>query len=390
MKKLLFAAAFLVCFPPLPMVAAQTAAHLFLKLPPFVVTPDGMAVASDGSLVVACPNFASYQHGTDKPAVPACLAKIDRDGVAHKWIELPPMPETGRICPMGIEFGPHGELYMVDNQNWLTGNGANGEINEGRILRLVIRSNRLKEIVVVAKGISHPNGVRFHNGNLYVSVSTLPKVKRPDGLLVSGVYRFPANGHEIEVTNTLADRNLIASFVTHNRYTQYGLDGIVFDSKGNLFVGNFGDGTIHKLVLDAKGNVVANTLFARTDFDIARDPATPGFLAYAANTKLRTTDGICVDAGDNLYVADFSNNSIDKITSDGKITVLAHNDDNDGQTGGLNEPGEPIVWGGRLIVSNFDAVSGPDKVHTQHHSPATLSVIELSISASSPSESRRQ
>jgi len=349
-----------------------------------------MAIASDGSLVVACPNFASYAQGTNKPVVPACLAKIGLDGVAHKWIELPPMPETGRIAPMGIEFGPDGDLYMVDNQNWLAGNGANGEINQGRILRLVLRNDRLEEIAVVAKGISHPNGIRYHNGYLYVTVSMLPKVKRPDGLLVSAVYRFPANGHEIEVTNTLADKSMIASFVTHNRYTRYGLDGIVFDSKGSLFVGNFGDGTIHKLVLDAKGNVISNTLFAHTDFDIARDPATPGFLAYAAKTKLRTTDGICVDADDNLYVADFSNNSIDKITPDGKISVLAHNDDNDGQTGELNEPGEPIVWGGRLIVSNFDAVSGPDKVHTQHHSPATLSVIELSIAASATSDFRRR
>jgi sugar lactone lactonase YvrE len=231
---------------------------------------------------------------------------------------------------------------------------------------------------VVAKGISHPNGIRYRDGNLFVTVSALPKVKRPDGLLVSGVYRFPAAGKEIAVNNTLDDKSLIASFVTHNRFTQYGLDGIVFDSKGNLYVGNFGDGTIHKLVLDAAGDVVANTLFAHTDFDTARDPAQPGFLSYAAKTKMRTTDGICVDADNNLYVADFSNNSIDKVTPSGQITVLAHNDDTDGQTGLLNEPGEPIVWGGRLIVSNFDAVSGPDKVHTAHHSPATLSVIELS------------
>jgi len=377
MKKLLLAAALLACLVPSPALTAQTAAHLFLKLPPFVVTPDGMAIAPDGSLVVSCPNFASYTQGTGKAAVPACLAKIDLNGVAHKWIELPPMAETGRICPMGIEFGPDGALYMVDNQNWLAGNGANGEINQGRILRLVIRGDKLEEFTVVAKGISHPNGIRFHNGNLFVTVSMLPKVKRADGLLVSGVYRFPANGKDIQVTDTLADKSLIASFITHNRYTQYGLDGIAVDGKGNLFVGNFGDGTIHKLVLDAEGNVVANTLFAQTDFDITRDPAKPDFLDYAAKTKLRTTDGICVDASDNLYVADFSNNSIAKVTPQGKITVLAHNADNDGQLGGLNEPGEPIVWGGRLIVSNFDAVSGPDKVHTQHHSPATLSVVEL-------------
>ncbi|MDR3724902.1 MAG: hypothetical protein P4K83_10485 [Terracidiphilus sp.] len=377
MKKILLAVILLASFSA-SLPAAQQTAHLFLKLPAFAVTPDGMAVAPDGALIVSCPNFASSTLDSNAPSVPACLIRIDLNGVARKWVELPPMPETGRICPMGIEFGPDGALYMVDNQNWAGGNGADGTINQGRILRLVIHHNKIEELTVVAKGISHPNGIRYRDGNLFVTVSALPKVKRPDGLLVSGVYRFPASGKEIAVNNTLDDKNLIASFVTHNRFTQYGLDGIVFDSKGNLYVGNFGDGTIHKLVLDAAGNVVANTLFAHTNFDTTRDPAQPGFLEYAAKTKLRTTDGICVDADNNLYVADFSNNSIDKVTPSGQITVLAQNGDNDGQTGELNEPGEPIVWGGRLVVSNFDAVSGPDKVHTAHHGPATLSVIELS------------
>ena len=109
------------------------------------------------------------------------------------------LAETGRACPMGIEFGPEGELYVVDNQNWAAGNGPNGEINQGRILRLRLGWDKLVETIVVAKGISHPNGLRYRNGQVYVTVSKLPKVKRPDGLMVSAVYRFPANGHDIQV-----------------------------------------------------------------------------------------------------------------------------------------------------------------------------------------------
>ena len=88
---------------------------------------------------------------------------------------------------------------------------------------------------------------------MYVTVSKLPKVKRPDGLMVSAVYRFPGDGRDIQVNDTLDDPNLLASFVTENKFAQYGLDGIVFDSKGNLFVGNFGDGKISKLTFDAQG-----------------------------------------------------------------------------------------------------------------------------------------
>ena len=355
----------------------QGHSRLFTKLPDFVSTPDSMVVAPDGTLVVSCPNFATLAQNSGPAKSPAVLLKIDSEGIAHKWVDLPPMPETGRIAPMGMAFGPAGELYLVDNQDWAAGNGANGEINRGRILRLMIRRNQIVEFDVVAKGISHPNGIRYWKGNLYVTVSMLPKVKRPDGLLVSGLYRFPADARELEVGNTLDDKTLVASFVTQNRFTRYGLDGIVFDSRGNLYVGNFGDGTVYKLTLDLSGNLLSSQVFAKTDFDTKRDPAEAGFLAYAETTKLRTTDGICVDADGNLYVADFSNNSIDRVTPAGEISTLAHNGDTDGQAGELNEPGDAVIWNGRLIVANFDAVSGPDKVHTAHHAPATLSVIEL-------------
>jgi sugar lactone lactonase YvrE len=352
-------------------------AQLFVTLPEYAVTPDGMAIAPDGDLVVACPNYASYAPGSNRPSVAACLIKIDKHGQVRKWVEIPVLAETGRACPQGLAFGPKSELYVVDNQNWAAGNGANGEINQGRILRLVIKDDRIVESAVVAKGISHPNGIRYHKGYLYVTVSMLPKVKRPDGLMTSAVYRFPQDGREIEVANTLEDKNLLASFVTENRYTQYGLDGIVFDSKGNLFVGNFGDGVISKIVMDAQGYIVSNTIFARTNFNTSLDPKAPGFLAQAMNSKLRTTDGICVDSHDNLYVADFSNNAIAKITPAGVVSVLAQNGDSDGRRGELNEPGEPIVWNGRLIVSNFNAVVGPDKVSSKHTSPATMSVMKL-------------
>jgi hypothetical protein len=95
---------------------------------------------------------------------------------------------------------------------------------------------------------------------------------------------------------------------------------------------------------------------------------------------MRTIDGICVDGEDNIYVADFSNNAIARVTPAGVISVLWQNGDTDGRDGGLDQPGEPILWNGRLVVSNFDAVYGPDnpdKVNTKNDQPATLSVLPL-------------
>lgn len=139
---------------------------------------------------------------------------------------------------------------------------------------------------------------------------------------------------------------------------QYGLDGIVFDKKGNLYVGNFGDGSIHKS-LWIKWKVLSNTIWAQD------------------STQLVTTDGICMDEKDNMYVADFSANAIARITPDRKIVRIAQSPDCDGSNGGLDQPGEPIVWNGKLIISCFDIVTGPDKINTKHDKPYTLAQLDL-------------
>ena len=85
--------------------------RLLVKLPDYCPTPDGMAIAPDGRLVVACPNFADQSRS-------GCLIKIDRRGNVRKWVDVPKLEVTGVACPMGICFGADGDLYVVDNQGW--------------------------------------------------------------------------------------------------------------------------------------------------------------------------------------------------------------------------------------------------------------------------------
>lgn len=352
----------------LPWVAAAgQPSQLLVTLPECAVTPDGMAVAPDGQLVVACPNFAD-------PQTPGCLIKIDGELHVRKWVDVPPLAETGRACPMGIAFAPDGDLYVVDNQNWASGNGKQGELNQGRVLRLRIREDRVEQTTVVARQISHPNGVRVRNGQVYLTVSMLPKVHRPDGLLTSAVYRFATDDHDVALTNTLDDANLLVSLVTRNVDCQYGADGLEFDSRGHLYIGNFGDGAIHRVTFDRQGKVLSNTVFAKTD--LKTPIGDPKFREKMVQARMRTTDGMCVDEHDNLYVADFSNNAVCRVDPQGRITVLAQSPDCKGSEGGLDQPGEPILWKGKLVLSCFDMVTGPDKVNTKHDKPAALVWLE--------------
>jgi Gluconolactonase len=323
--------------------------RLFTLLPEYASTPDGMAIDQDGNLILACPNYADT-------SMPGCILKIDKKKNISKWVDVPVLQETGCSRPMGIAFGPDWDLYVCDNQGW---SGEPDLIFKGRVLRLRIRDGKVVKTTVVAYNMEHPNGMRVWGEYLYVTQSLLSKVQDPSGLLVSCVYRFHLDDENINIQNTLDDPNILTTFLTHNLECQYGADGIVFDTAGNLYVGNFGDGAVHKITFDPKGNVLKNFVWAKDE------------------SQLQSTDGMIFDKNGNLYIADFSANAIGLVTPDGKVTRYAQSPDSNGFNGELDQPGEPCVWEGKLVVSCFDLVTGPDKVNTAHEMPATMSELDL-------------
>ena len=346
---LLLVASFVQGAAPLEMQTPQ----LLATLPDFCPTPDGMAVDAQGRLCVACPNYADQSQK-------ACVIRIDKAGKIEKWFDVPVLEKTGLCCPMGIDFGPNGELYICDNQAW---SGTEEGAFQGRLLecRVTGQGNDAKvETRVIAEGIEHPNGVRYHQGQLYITNSLMTKTQDGSGLLVSGVYRFdPKETKTVRVNNTRTDPQLLLTVVTENKDCQYGLDGIAFDKGGDMYLGNFGDGAIHRVRFDSAGQVAECRVWAK-------DPK-----------NLRTTDGICFCEKGNLYIADFSENAIAVVLPDASVHRIAQSPDSDGAKGELDQPGEPIVWNGRLIVTCFDIVVGPDKVNTKHDKPFTITSLKL-------------
>ena len=59
------------------------------------------------------------------------------------------------------------------------------------------------------------------------------------------------------------------------------------------------------------------------------------------------------------------------------VRRLAQSPDCTGLEGGLDQPGEPILWNGKIIVSCFDAVVNDIVRNTAHELPATLAEIDL-------------
>ncbi len=323
---------------------------LFSVLPDYICTPDGMAVDRHGNLVLSCPNFAS----DDMSGV---VVRLDREGNVTKWFDVPVHPETGVARNMGIAFDHEWNVYLCDNQGW---SERPELLYKGRVLKLTVTDGgEILRTVVVAEGMEHPNGIRIRDGYMYVTQSYLHPVKREDGKLTSCVYRFALDEEGVQVTNTLEDKNIFATFVTQNPDCQYGADGIVFGPDGALYVGNFGDGTVYRLTFGPDGSLKDNAVYARDA------------------SQLQSTDGMIFDDEGNLYIADFSANAIARVTPEGKVERIAQSPDCTGVDGGLDQPGEPIVWDGRIIASCFDLVTGPDKVNTKHEMPATLVQLAL-------------
>jgi sugar lactone lactonase YvrE len=287
--------------------------------------------------------------------MPGCILKIDAQKKIRKWVDVPVSEETGHAFPMGIAFGPDGDLYICDNQGW---SGAPELVFKGRILRLRIRDDRVVKTTVVASGMEHPNGMRIHRNHVYVTHSMLSRVKDPSGLLVSCVYRFGLDEENIRITNTLEDTSILTTFLTHNKAIQYGMDGIEFDKAGNLYVGNFGDGAVYKVTFKDNGAVKESKVWAQD------------------SKQLKSTDGMIIDSEGNIYIADFCANAVAKVAPSGKVTRIAQSPDTDGLHGELDQPGEPIIWRGKLILSCFDLVTGAEQVNTKHEMPATLSELD--------------
>ena len=281
-----------------------------IQMPPGCTTPDGMAVDPKGRFVIAAPNI--------RHKVPGAIYRIDKPGAEPvKWFEVPPLKESGYAQPMGVCFGAEGEMYVCDCQR----------AGLGRLLRVTFKDDAPVAFETVAEGLANANGVKYFNGRLYVTQASMPGVKRGDGAATSGLYMFNATDRNVRPANTPADPQCVFSDVTRNPRVRGGLNGVAVDSRGVLYTGNYGDGHVWKLVLGADGRVAKSEVFV---------PASAG---------VKSPDGLCVDASDNLYIADMHGCAAVKVTPAGKVETV--------RKGGFKSPSEPGVWRGSLYVANW-------------------------------------
>lgn len=298
----------------LPTFMAAASLAGLVQMPAACTTPDGMAVDPEGRLVIAAPNTNRRQ--------PGAIFRLDApDAKPYKWFDVAPLAASGYAQPMGICFGPEGELYVCDCQ----------KKGQGRLLRYTFKGDAVAACETVAEGLDNANGVKYWKGKLYLTQAFLYGVSRGDGAATSGLYMFDAKDRNVRVGNTPADVQCVFSDVTRNPKIRGGLNGVAVDAKGTLYVGNYGDGRVWRLTLGADGRVAEAREIVRPEAGVV------------------TPDGFCVDKAGNLYIADMFGDQSVRVSPEGAITVL--------KKGGFVRPSEPCVWRGRLYVSNYGATT---------------------------------
>ena len=293
-------------------------------LPEIYASPDGMVVGKDGYIYVSITQRASnWTH-------PARIARISPDDKISDFFVLPVHEITGKALPMGLVFADDGNLYYSDNQSSVVKDPGQSSLN-----RIIVEDGKPVRAEKVAVGINAANGITRWKDHIYVAEPDL----RVPGKNLSGVYRFAISELNAETpvrVTGVGDPHLILTLETKNPKWR-GANGIGFDSKGNLYVNNFGDAEVMKYSFASdNGAITTRELFTRPK----------GIL---------TVDGRQVDKDDNLWIADIAGNAILKVsTVSGRSSIIAKNGPSTGEDGALDTPSECIRRGNKVYVSNID------------------------------------
>jgi len=309
-------------------------------------------------LLTGCPQPADDPgpDAADEEAKP-CLMQITADGKLEPYFaDLPIHAETETVCPLGIDFGSDGNLYIADAQA-IAGHAP----YKSRILKLTVEEGKPTKCEVVVEGINFANAIACHGDAVYLTETQLEGTPDPDSPHKSGVYRFeiaeldPAKPIKIEPDG--ADPHLVYQMTTENEELRVGANGLGFAKDGKMYVCNFGNQSLVEVefAADDPKKVVHERVVA------AGDP-------------MKSTDGLKVGEDGMVYIADFLGNAVHQVDpATGKVTVLAQNEQTTGEGGELDACSEVCLRDGKVYVANIDLAFGPNTADA----PYTVSVFDL-------------
>jgi uncharacterized protein (TIGR03437 family) len=254
--------------------------------------PDGVAVDSAGNLYLA----DTFNNRIRKVSN-AVIATVAGNGTLGFSGDNGPAASAQLAYPWGVAVDSVGNLYIADY-----GNNRVRKVSGGAITTVAGNGTL---------GFSGDNGpatsAQFYApaglavdslGNLYIADYGNNRIRKVSGGLVTTVAGGGAS---------LGDNGPATSAQLNLPY------GIAVDSTGNLYVADWGNNRIRKI-----SNGVITTVAGTGTRGFSGDNGP------AIDAQLANPEGVAVDSAGNLYIADFGNSSIRKVSA-GVITTVAGN-----------------------------------------------------------------
>jgi sugar lactone lactonase YvrE len=262
-----------------------------------VGSPYSVAVDSAGNLYIADASYSRIR----KVTTAGIISTVAGNGTSGFSGDGGPATSAQLGQPMGMAVDIAGTLYIADTFNsrvrmvtpagiisTIAGTGSMGYNGDGGL--------------ATSAQLFLPYGVAVDSlGNLYIA-----------DLINLRIRKVTANG----IITTVAG-NGTSGFggdggpaISAQLYLPY---GVAVDSAGGLYIADYGNGRIRKVASDGTINTVAGN--GTKGYGGDGGPATIA--------KLNTPTGVAVDAAGNVYVADYQNGRIRKVSSDGSISTAA-------------------------------------------------------------------
>jgi sugar lactone lactonase YvrE len=241
--------------------------------------------------------------------------------------------------PWGVAVDSAGNLFIGDE-----GNNRVRKVTSGGVISTVagIGSYGFSGDggPATAAQLSYPGGVAVDSaGNLFIGDSSNNRVRKvtPGGVISTvagnGTYGYSGDGGPATAAQL------------------YHPSGVAVDTAGNLFIADYGNARVRKVT---PGGVISTVAGGGTQGLGDGGPA--------VSAELDLVYGVAVDSAGDLFIADYGNKRVRKVTPDGVITTVAGNgtygysgDGGPATAALLYEPsGVAVDTAGNLFITDFN------------------------------------
>jgi sugar lactone lactonase YvrE len=217
---------------------------------------------------------------------------------------------TGMLTnPLGIAVDKQGNLYIADNGNHAIRRvTTDGNINTFAGNQVYSFGYSGDGAAATSAQLDFPTDVAIDStGNLYIADygNFVVRQVTTDG----NIHTYAGN----DVNSFAGDGAAATSASLFQPY------GVAVDSSGNLYITEYGDGRVRKVASGSNGaGGKISTIAGNGSFGFAGDGGS------ATSAQLNTPRGLCVDSSGNVYIADWANNRVRKISGSNISTVAGN------------------------------------------------------------------